>query len=160
MTHVYDPDSVVLHKSARAAEKGNTGLCRVVYHVISDNGGTAADGGTISVFTEARCTRRAEFIVLNDDAIAKAIAALKNVETAPSPGIIRAHIFNQLVLICTAHQYAWIPCDGWTSCPISIDLRTKAMKGVDSRRKNSILTWMLRSITPLQLSQVPLTAVV
>jgi hypothetical protein len=96
IAHIYNPDSVVLHKRTGRAEHNDTTVRRVVYQVVTDDGRTTTKADTIGPLLIGIQSTRTDVIVLNEDIIAEE-TTLRNVEAGPTSRIIRVHIFNQLV---------------------------------------------------------------
>jgi len=124
ISHIFNPNGVIRHQCSRGAEQDDTTIRRVVHHVVTNEGGTAADADTVGPLQFFIRPTRANVIVLNDNIIAKK-GTLGYVEARPTTRIIRMHVFDQLIRICATHLNI-CSTPGWrSSSTISIDLGMK-----------------------------------
>jgi hypothetical protein len=101
-SHVFNPDCVVVHLRPRSAEQHDAAICRVVDHIIAHDAVTTTHTDPIGPFLEGIGSAWTNVVILNRDILAVKGSFL-NVKARPTPWIVGANVFDELIRVLTSH---------------------------------------------------------
>lgn len=94
--HVQDPNGVVVDLGSRRPEYDNTSICGPFYHVVPDNTIAATNADTIRPLLKSVGPAWSDIIVLDCNGLALQ-GSFSNMQTCPTSGVERLHIFDELI---------------------------------------------------------------
>lgn len=122
ITHVQDPNRVVVNLTPRRTEHDNAAVSSAFDHIIPDRRIPTGDADAVRPFLKGVRSTRPNVVVLYYNAIAIQ-GALSNVEAGPASWVVGANIFNELANVVASHLYIPAPIGRRRDTARAVDLR-------------------------------------